>query len=97
MIPALRPIARLIWFVSFVRSLDQLNQRNHHWNQENNRSTGEDTANRGIRPSARYDRPVCDTVKRSCWTMGTILSLASRSVLTTPPRDRFWSIRCSSV
>jgi hypothetical protein len=29
--------------------------------------------------------------------MGTILSLASRFVLTTPPRDRSWSLRCSSV
>ncbi|HEV8328369.1 MAG TPA: hypothetical protein VGQ08_12880 [Nitrospiraceae bacterium] len=29
--------------------------------------------------------------------MGTILSLASRSVLTTAPRDRSCSLRCSSV
>jgi len=88
MIPGLRPFARLIWFVAFVRSLDQMNQGTPRWNQENHRSTGEDTANRGIRLSARYGRPVCGKVIRSCWTMGTILSLASRSVLTTPPRDR---------
>ena len=29
--------------------------------------------------------------------MGTILSLASPSVLTTAPRDRSCSLRCSSV
>jgi len=29
--------------------------------------------------------------------MGTILSFASRSVLTTPSRDRSCSLRCSSV
>jgi len=62
MIPVLRPFAGSIWFVSFVRSLNHMNQGNPRWNQENHGSTGEHTANQGIRLSARYGRPVCGTV-----------------------------------
>jgi len=37
----------------------------------------------------RYGKRICGTVSGVCWTMGTILSLASPSVLATPPQDCF--------